>query len=132
MGSLTVTGNYTQTTDGELSLQYWGVATLHVNVNASLSGALLMGVNYKHPPGVGREVHRSDGRLAQRIVYEPRTGVHGDNQRKRRHGDIAISGGVRNRVLLRNIELTLLRVKENVSHFCLLFVCQFQRMHREN
>jgi serine/threonine protein kinase len=62
---------------------------------------------------VGRKLHRSDGRLGQRIVYEPHSGVHADHQRKRRPSDKAIGGGDRNGALLRNIAPTLYRAPEN-------------------
>ena len=52
-GSFTVTGNYTQMSGGELSLQYWGVSAVHVGGNASLSGRLVVAVNLKHPPAPG-------------------------------------------------------------------------------
>ena len=52
-GSFTVTGNYTQTTGGELSLQYWGVSAVYVGMNASLSGHLVVGINPKRPPKKG-------------------------------------------------------------------------------
>jgi hypothetical protein len=48
-GSLTVTGNYTQT--AALTEQFG--STLHVNSNATLSGALNVTVNPKHPPQPG-------------------------------------------------------------------------------
>jgi hypothetical protein len=48
-GSLTVTGNYTQT--AALTEQFG--STLHVNSNATLSGALNVTVNPKHPPKSG-------------------------------------------------------------------------------
>jgi fibronectin-binding autotransporter adhesin len=50
-GSLTVTGNYTQTGGGALTEQFG--STLHVNLNATLSGALNVTVNPKHPPKSG-------------------------------------------------------------------------------
>jgi fibronectin-binding autotransporter adhesin len=50
-GSLTVTGNYTQTGGGALTGQFG--STLHVNLNATLSGALNVTVNPKHPPKSG-------------------------------------------------------------------------------
>lgn len=52
-GSFTVTGNYTQTSAGELSLQYWGVSAVFVGNNASLSGTLVVGINPKRPPKKG-------------------------------------------------------------------------------
>jgi hypothetical protein len=53
-GSLTVTGNYTQTTGGEL-LEYFGVGeVLNVNGNATLSGYLVLSiVSPKRPPKPG-------------------------------------------------------------------------------
>jgi hypothetical protein len=48
---LTVTGDYTQTAGGELSEQFG--STLHVNSNATLSGALTITVNLRHPPASG-------------------------------------------------------------------------------
>jgi fibronectin-binding autotransporter adhesin len=48
-GSLTVTGNYTQT--AALTEQFG--STLHVSSNATLSGALNVTVNPKHPPKSG-------------------------------------------------------------------------------
>ena len=50
-GSLTVTGDYTQTSGGALAEQFG--STLHVNLNATLSGALNVTVNHKHPPASG-------------------------------------------------------------------------------
>jgi hypothetical protein len=50
-GSLTVTGNYTQTGGGALTEQFG--STLHVNLNATLSGALNVTVNPKRPPRSG-------------------------------------------------------------------------------
>jgi len=50
-GSLTVTGNYTQTSGSALTEQFG--STLHVNLNATLSGALNVTVNPKHPPQSG-------------------------------------------------------------------------------
>jgi hypothetical protein len=47
-GSLTVTGNYTQASAAALSEQFG--STLHVNSNATLSGALNVTINPKHPP----------------------------------------------------------------------------------
>ena len=52
-GTFTVTGNYTQTSGGELSLQYWGVSAVLVGENASLSGSLVVGINPKRPPKKG-------------------------------------------------------------------------------
>jgi hypothetical protein len=49
--SLTVTGNYSQTAGGALNEQFG--TTLHVNLNASLSGALNVTVNPRHPPQPG-------------------------------------------------------------------------------
>ena len=51
--SLTVTGNYTQASTGELS-EYWGsAATLNVNLNATLSGYLVVHYSTKIPPNPG-------------------------------------------------------------------------------
>ena len=50
--TLTVTGNYTQTANGELSVQ-WGTTALAVNSNAALSGSLVVGINPKRPPKKG-------------------------------------------------------------------------------
>lgn len=50
--TLTVTGNYTQTASGELSVQ-WGTTALVVNSNATLSGSLVVGINPKRPPAKG-------------------------------------------------------------------------------
>lgn len=50
-GSLTVTGNYTQAGGGALTEQFG--STLHVNLNATLSGALNVTVNPRHPPKSG-------------------------------------------------------------------------------
>ena len=50
-GSLTVTGNYSQTGSAALTEQFG--STLHVNSNATLSGALNVTVNPKHPPQPG-------------------------------------------------------------------------------
>jgi len=50
-GTLSVTGNYTQTGSGALTEQFG--STLHVNSNATLSGALNVTVNPKHPPQSG-------------------------------------------------------------------------------
>lgn len=50
--TLTVTGNYTQTAGGELSVQ-WGTTGLVVNLNAALSGSLVVGINAKRPPRPG-------------------------------------------------------------------------------
>lgn len=52
-GSFTVTGNYTQTSAGELSLQYWGVSAVYVGNSASLTGTLVVGINPKRPPKKG-------------------------------------------------------------------------------
>ena len=52
-GSLTVTGNYTQTTGGELSENWGSGQLLNVNGNAALSGYLVLGINPKRPPKVG-------------------------------------------------------------------------------
>jgi hypothetical protein len=54
--ALTVTGNYTQTTGGEL-YEFWGRgatgAVLNVNMNATLSGYLEVGTSPKYPPQPG-------------------------------------------------------------------------------
>ena len=50
-GSLTVTGTYSQTASAALTEQFG--STLHVNSNATLSGALNVTVNPKHPPASG-------------------------------------------------------------------------------
>ena len=50
-GGLTVTGNYTQTANGELSEQ-WG-SRLVVNGNVTLSGYFSVGVSYHHLPSPG-------------------------------------------------------------------------------
>jgi hypothetical protein len=47
-GSLTVTGNYTQASGAALSEQF--SSTLHVGGSATLSGALNITINPKHPP----------------------------------------------------------------------------------
>ena len=49
--SLTVTGDYTQTSGGALNEQFG--TTLHVNLTASLSGALNVTINPKNPPKSG-------------------------------------------------------------------------------
>ena len=51
-GSLTVTGSYTQTSSAALTEQFG--STLHVNGNATLSGALNVTVNPKRPPKPGQ------------------------------------------------------------------------------
>jgi len=51
-GTLSVTGNYTQASSASLS-ELFGSGTLHVNSNATLSGALKVTVNAKHPPQSG-------------------------------------------------------------------------------
>jgi hypothetical protein len=48
-----VTGNYTQTANGELSEQWGSVATLNVNLNATLSGFLVVHYDFKNPPKSG-------------------------------------------------------------------------------
>ena len=48
---LTVTGNYTQTGAAALTEQFG--SPLHVNLNATLSGALNVTINPKHPPQTG-------------------------------------------------------------------------------
>jgi fibronectin-binding autotransporter adhesin len=50
-GSLTVTGNYTQVGSAALTEQFG--STIHVNSNATLSGALNVTINPKHPPKSG-------------------------------------------------------------------------------
>jgi hypothetical protein len=50
-GNLTVTGNYSQASSASLT-ELFGY-TLHVNSNATLSGALNVTVNPKHPPHSG-------------------------------------------------------------------------------
>ena len=50
-GSLTVTGNYTQTSGGALNEQFG--STLHVNGNATLSGYLFVRYSTKVPPKSG-------------------------------------------------------------------------------
>jgi hypothetical protein len=50
-GSLTVTGNYSQAASAALTEQFG--STLKVNSNATLSGALNVTVNPKHPPNPG-------------------------------------------------------------------------------
>jgi fibronectin-binding autotransporter adhesin len=50
-GSLTVTGNYSQTASAALTEQFG--STLDVSSNATLSGALNVTVNPKHPPKSG-------------------------------------------------------------------------------
>jgi hypothetical protein len=51
-GIVTVMGDYTQSAGGALSEQF-GLSTLNVKKNATLSGALTIGVNPKHPPASG-------------------------------------------------------------------------------
>jgi hypothetical protein len=51
-GTLSVTGNYTQASSASLS-ELFGSGTLHVNSNATLSGALKVTANPKHPPQSG-------------------------------------------------------------------------------
>ena len=51
-GTLSVTGNYTQTSSASLT-ELFGSGALHVNSNATLSGALKVTVNPKHPPQSG-------------------------------------------------------------------------------
>ncbi|HEY6310815.1 MAG TPA: alpha/beta hydrolase [Streptosporangiaceae bacterium] len=46
-------------------------------------------------PGVGRDLHRLDVWLAQRVVHEPHSGIHADHQREQHPGDKAISRGGR-------------------------------------
>ena len=53
--TVTVTGNYTQTANAELSVNFATTypPALVVNGNATLSGTLSVGVNLKHPPKAG-------------------------------------------------------------------------------
>ena len=52
-GSLTVTGNYTQTSGGEL-FEFWGSGEeLNVKGNATLSGFLSLSISPRHPPKAG-------------------------------------------------------------------------------
>lgn len=53
--TVTVTGNYTQTTGGQLSVNFGTTypTALVVNLNATLSGTLSVGVNLKRPPKPG-------------------------------------------------------------------------------
>lgn len=53
--TVTVTGNYTQTTGGELSVNFGTTypTALVVNLDATLSGTLSVGVNLKRPPEPG-------------------------------------------------------------------------------
>ena len=48
-GSLTVTGNYTQAADAALTEMFGSYSTLNVKQNATISGALNIEVNPKHP-----------------------------------------------------------------------------------
>lgn len=52
-GTITVTGNYTQTAGGQLSEQWGSTAILNVNGNASLSGNMIGKYDYKKPPKTG-------------------------------------------------------------------------------
>jgi hypothetical protein len=52
-GSLTVTGNYTQTTGGELFENSGLGEVLNVNGNAALSCYLVLSISPKHPPKPG-------------------------------------------------------------------------------
>jgi hypothetical protein len=52
-GIVTVMGDYTQSADGTLTELFGGYNTLHVKQNATLSGALNITVNPKHPPASG-------------------------------------------------------------------------------
>jgi hypothetical protein len=51
-GTLSVTGNYSQTGSASLT-ELFGSGTLHVNSNAALSGALKVTINPKRPPKSG-------------------------------------------------------------------------------
>jgi hypothetical protein len=55
-GSLTVTGNYTQSAGAALTEQFG--STLHVNLNATLSGALKRDRQPQTSPAFGRDLHR--------------------------------------------------------------------------
>ena len=52
-GTITVTGNYTQTSSGQLSEQWGTTAILKVNGNATLSGYLEVHYSTKRPPKAG-------------------------------------------------------------------------------
>jgi hypothetical protein len=52
-GTITVTGNYTQTSSGQLSEQWGTTAILKVNGNATLSGYLEVHYSTKVPPKAG-------------------------------------------------------------------------------
>ena len=52
-GIVTVTGNYTQAAGAALTEQFGSYSTLNVKQNATLSGALNIEVNPKHPPASG-------------------------------------------------------------------------------
>ena len=52
-GTITVTGNYTQTSGGQLSEQWGTTAILKVNGNATLSGYLEVHYDPKKPPKAG-------------------------------------------------------------------------------
>ena len=52
-GNITVTGDYTQTSTGELSEQWDLPGTLNVNGNATLSGNLVVHFDPKKPPKAG-------------------------------------------------------------------------------
>jgi hypothetical protein len=87
-GSLTVTGNYTQTTGGEL-FENWGLGeVLNFNGNATLSGYLILSISPQASPEAGLDPDRHDVRLPQRRVYERQ-------QRLLRHTDTPIAGTAR-------------------------------------
>jgi len=52
-GILTVVGNYTQAANAALTESFGSYSTLNVKQNATLSGALNITVNPKHPPASG-------------------------------------------------------------------------------
>jgi hypothetical protein len=52
-GIVTVTGNYSQAAGAALTEQFGSYSTLNVKQNATLSGALNIEVNPKHPPASG-------------------------------------------------------------------------------
>ena len=87
-------------------------STLHVNLNATPVRRPQRDRQPQTSPAVGRDLHRPGVRLQQRIVYEPHSGVHADNQRKQHRSEKAIRGAGRNGVLPRNIELTLFRAQQ--------------------
>jgi len=87
--NLTVTGNYTQASSAALS-EVFG-STLHVNANATLSGALNVSVNPKRPPKSGQSyIAVTFGTLNGSFTTHT-AGVHADNRRKEHPGDKAIS-----------------------------------------